>query len=1028
MTNRETPLLRLILVSILSIYGACFSFAQEKIPGEILHEAEEQIVELMDAGDIPGASVILIKGDQQLVMNYGYADLSAKQPVTSETLFEIGSCSKAFTAMAVIQLQQRGIIDFKDPVSEYIPWFRVLYNNSVVNITIEHLLHHTSGIPWSTLATIPQSDATDALEQTVKGLVEIELDELPGEKFQYATINYDVLALIVEKVLGQPFEKYLQYQVIDKLSLLNTSVGKPRDSSLMAVGYKIGFFKAREYDAPVYKGNNAAGYVISNAEDMKAWLSLQMGLSNSAMFELAKVSHERDKTVPLHGMSAYAKGWEVALDGSGEVYHGGLNPNFSSYVAFRPSEKLGVAVLTNSNSSYTTFMGNRLMKLLAGEEIKKEIDPGDGNDKAYSGISIALMIYVIVVMGFLFMMLFEAFKGKRSFEMPTWRKLSRFILTGILISPFVLGLYLLPKALFGFTWEAILVWSPLSFGVLIGCIVISIITTYFIYFISLFLPDSNKYKRKLPQILLISILSGLSNVVVIIMVTSAIDSDVQIKYLVFYYLLTLSLYLMGRRFVQVNLIKLTRGLVYDLRIKLIDKMFSTSYENFERMDRGRVYTALNDDVNTIGQSTNLFITLVTSVITSVGAFIYLASISFWATMLTIFLVVTLATLYYFAVQSTNVYFEEARDSRNVFMALINGMIDGFKEISLHRGKKLEYKNDIALSAEEYRKKISTADIRFVNAFLVGESLLVVLLGVVSIGMSEVFPNVQYYTIMSFVIVLLYLIGPVNGILNSVPVLMNLRIAWNRVSGFMKEIPANLDLSKVPKSRFEKVHKLEVRGVEYSFHNENEEENNFSVGPINLEVSSGEILFLIGGNGSGKTTLAKLLTGLYEPDRGVVMINNKVLKNAELSEYFSTVFSPPYLFEKLYSVDLKDRTEELHNYLRLLDLEQKVAISENQYSTINLSSGQRKRLALLQCYLEDSPIYLFDEWAADQDPDYRNFFYKTLLPEMKLLGKIVIAITHDDHYFHLADKILKMDRGKLKVYSDHHTLKEMDRTV
>ncbi|MEM1002740.1 MAG: ATP-binding cassette domain-containing protein, partial [Bacteroidota bacterium] len=182
------------------------------------------------------------------------------------------------------------------------------------------------------------------------------------------------------------------------------------------------------------------------------------------------------------------------------------------------------------------------------------------------------------------------------------------------------------------------------------------------------------------------------------------------------------------------------------------------------------------------------------------------------------------------------------------------------------------------------------------------------------------------------------------------------------------------------------------------------------------------------NGSGKTTLAKLLTGLYEPDRGVVMINNKALKNAELSEYFSTVFSPPYLFEKLYSVDLKDRTEELHNYLRLLDLEQKVAISENQYSTINLSSGQRKRLALLQCYLEDSPIYLFDEWAADQDPDYRNFFYKTLLPEMKLLGKIVIAITHDDHYFHLADKILKMDRGKLKVYSDHHTLKEMDRTV
>jgi putative pyoverdin transport system ATP-binding/permease protein len=119
---------------------------------------------------------------------------------------------------------------------------------------------------------------------------------------------------------------------------------------------------------------------------------------------------------------------------------------------------------------------------------------------------------------------------------------------------------------------------------------------------------------------------------------------------------------------------------------------------------------------------------------------------------------------------------------------------------------------------------------------------------------------------------------------------------------------------------------------------------------------------------------------------------------------------------LYSVNVEEKIQEIDHYLGLLHLKGKVAIAGDRYSTLELSSGQRKRLALLQCYLEDSPIYLFDEWAADQDPEYRNFFYRTLLPEMKSAGKIIIAITHDDHYFDVADKVLKMKMGKVELYT------------
>jgi len=1010
-----------VVLWVISTCISQWSMAQGK-DGALLHAVDNEVIELMDDGDIPGVSLVMVIGDREIIRNYGYADLDRKVPVTPGTLFQLGSCSKAFTALAMLKLVASDSVDLQGSVSRYIPWFHVKYKDSLVDISVQQLLHHTSGIPWQTISTIPPGNDNDMLEKTVRNLVGINLRHQPGKKYEYATINYDVIALIIETVTRRKFEDYIRETVFVPLDLTYTTIGIPSYPAAMATGYKIGFFKPREYLAPTFRGNNAAGYVISNAKDMVKWLKFQMLMTDHSLSTLAAVSHRRDETVALHGMSAYAMGWEVSLNGNQEIFHGGVNPNFTTHVAVRPSAGIGVAVLANSNSTYTPLIANRVMALYTADQeaLRRQTDPGDENDSVYSMLSMLVVIYIGIVFCLLGYMTVEVLKGKRLYARKSNLNIWRFAGPIATVLPFLAGLYLVPQAMAGFTWQSIVIWTPSSFVMVTHLILWALLVSYIAHVVAVLFPQNSGFRNVAPKLVLMSILSGVSNLVIIIMIMSALDHDriVALKYLVFYYVLIISVYLLGRKFVQTSLIRLTSGLVYELRMKLIDNIFMTSYQKFEKIDRGRVYTALNDDVSTIGDSINTFVMLITSIITAIGAFIYLGTIAFWATILTLILVASIATVYYSVSRSTRKYYEQARDARSFFMRLINNMIDGFKEISLRDYKKLTYKADVETSAREYRNKISRADIRFVNAFLVGESLLVLLLGGVSFGIPEIFPDIKFYTVVSFVIVLLYLIGPINGILGAVPAIMRLRVAWSRIQQFIGEIPADRSSEVILAPLYNAVQNMKAVGLKFRYKNVEDGEV-FEIGPIDLEVNSGEIVFIIGGNGSGKTTLSKLLTGLYAPDDGMVMINDTVVSGQQLGMFYSAVFSPPHIFEKLY-VETSYTPELLDKYLKLLNLSEKVSVSDGRYSTIDLSGGQRKRLALLQCYLEDAPIYLFDEWAADQDPGFRNFFYRTLLPEMRRLGKIVIAITHDDHYFDVADKVFRMKNGKCELCDGNYS--------
>ena len=208
--------------------------------------------------------------------------------------------------------------------------------------------------------------------------------------------------------------------------------------------------------------------------------------------------------------------------------------------------------------------------------------------------------------------------------------------------------------------------------------------------------------------------------------------------------------------------------------------------------------------------------------------------------------------------------------------------------------------------------------------------------------------------------------------------------------------------------------IELAGVTHAYHRDGQADG-FLLGPVDMTVHPGEIVFIIGGNGSGKTTLAKLITGLYMPEEGEIRLDGRPVTAENCEGYrqlFSAVFDDATIFESLWGLGAADLDERAREYLGQLELDHVVTVSNGVFSTTHLSRGQRKRLALLTAYLEDRPIYLFDEWAADQDPTFRKVFYLRLLPELKRRGKAVVAITHDDRYFANADRVVKLEEGKV----------------
>jgi putative ATP-binding cassette transporter len=1033
MKEKKYILLQLTLllaaVTLLCFPGhAAESGSKAPLPG-----IETKIRQWMEEGDIPGLGLIIIKGDKEIYLKgFGYADLKHKTPVTPETLFELGSCSKAFTALAVLQLAEKGLIRLDEPVSRYLPWFYTRYQGKKHPVTLEQLLHHTSGIPWKTMDYIlPGSDA-GALKQTAKNIVGIELKNEPGKHFQYATINYDILGAIIEKVTGQSFEAYMENQLLKPLGLNHTRVGLAGSLPGKAVGYKTGFFSPREYVPPVYRGNNPAGYIVSNAVDLARWLKIQMNMVETGYKDLVQKSHQPDLSIAATpGFIPYAMGWSVDPYQNLKLYHGGTNPNFTSYIGFIPGRKLAVALMVNSNSTYTDFIGSYILKSLAGEDISFMRPSKNKLDTFFSLATMVLGLYIIGILLLSLRRFVRGLRGKYSFAPFSPAKSRRFLVALLMGIPFCLGIYFLPYAVADLSWKTALVWAPISFYTLMVASVAALAASYIYLLFTLVVPTKNKYKNDLVINGLLSIGSGLAGTFMLFLITTSFFSSTRLVYLSFYFGLAYLVHLGGRKLAQTKMIKISNHIALDLRIDLINKLIASRFQRFERIHDGRIFTTLNDDTGALSSSAGIVVDFIANFVTALTTFIYMTTISFLSTLLVLGLLTLLIFYYYLVSKRSRVFMEAARDSQNVYLGLLNGLIKGFKELALQHGKKFQYRGDLVHSTQTNCDKNITASIKFLDANIIGDSAIILVLGIVSIGAPRFLPHTEIYSLITFVLVIIYLLGPIRNILGHIQPLTQLSVSWNRIKGLKKELEESDSQESMKEfiKHFDTikemdpwatpalppapgpVEQLKIDGLVFQYEGEKEEEG-FSIGPIDFEAQKGEVVFIVGGNGSGKTTLAKILTGLYSSEHGHIDINGKKIAENQLGDYFSTIYSDYHLFKKLYNVDLQDKETMTRESLETLGLTGKVEVKAGEYSTLDLSAGQKKRLALFQCFLENRPIYLFDELTADLDPEFRRFFYRDLLQHMKKQGKIIIAITHDDHYFDAADRLIKMDKGKI----------------
>lgn len=469
---------------------------------------------------------------------------------------------------------------------------------------------------------------------------------------------------------------------------------------------------------------------------------------------------------------------------------------------------------------------------------------------------------------------------------------------------------------------------------------------------------------------------------------------------------------------QALLTALGHRVVYELRLQMVKRLLDTSIEQLEKIGEASLYATLSKDIVSIGQAFNRLPFVFYNTVLMLGGCLYMAWLS-WQLLLICVVGLGLGTwLAHGWFNKMRQLMKRVRETDDRLYAAYQGAIEGRFELALNaRRKERFYSLDLQPAAEYARRNEVHADRYWTLSLNWTVALILALAG--GLFAAGAWLGLGNGVIAAFVLVLMFLRMPLNDLIGSLPTLVAGNVSLAKIetlafADYRTEFTAQTGQADVRQPM------LELQGLGYDYPHA-ADDYGFRLGPVDLSVAKGEILFIVGGNGSGKSTLAKLLTGLYEPSAGTLHLQGVEITPQLRDWYrahFSTVFSSFYLFERLVGPNGDFDMDLAQAWLERLRMERKVTIDkQGGLSTTRLSQGQRKRLALLVALVEERPILLLDEWAADQDPGFRGFFYQELLPELKAQGKTIIAISHDDRYFSIADRVLKCDGGQLYPF-DH----------
>lgn len=524
-----------------------------------------------------------------------------------------------------------------------------------------------------------------------------------------------------------------------------------------------------------------------------------------------------------------------------------------------------------------------------------------------------------------------------------------------------------------------------------------------------------------------ALISGIINALTLVILNAAakdFDKPDLDERLFILFVLSVALYFVSKRYVTHRITELVQGGIFDYRTRVLYLLRGIKLLSYESIGKSQILSLLSEKTELISQAAHRLAEGVPATVMLICSFIYMATISKMALMMALVCIAGAMISIYVLVQSISVSMQQAMEKDNEYFAYMQHVLDGFKELKINREKTDDlYGNYMRqVSEEAWRNNVST-DISNVNLQLYAQLYFYILMASVVFLLPQL-SSLTADKIMSITTIIFFIMGPIVVIIDTVPSMARANVAID----FLHQLESQLNVAQESVSSGQRAfvspdyfNRISISQLYFSYPN-TDQGRPFSVGPFSLNLNRGELVFIRGGNGSGKSTILKLVTGLYEPSSGAIIVDNKTIGNDLLIDYrslFSIIFTDFHLFDRFYGQQNVD-VEMVNEYLILMGLEKKTGFKNGRFTNINLSTGQKKRLALVIALLEDKAIYVFDEVAADQDPEFRQFFYDVILQKLKEKQKTVIVVTHDEKYFTHCDRLLVVDMGQLREEENVNT--------
>ncbi|EAH6725336.1 multidrug ABC transporter permease/ATP-binding protein [Campylobacter coli] len=512
-------------------------------------------------------------------------------------------------------------------------------------------------------------------------------------------------------------------------------------------------------------------------------------------------------------------------------------------------------------------------------------------------------------------------------------------------------------------------------------------------------------KFKFISFLIFSFISSAVGVLTLVFINDYLLKNTQ-NIPILYFIALLIVFFLSSTIVELGLSVFGQNFIFKMQRRVVKQILDTPLLKVAKVGKARILASLGSDVRNISFGLLRLPDFLQSSILILCTSVYLCYLSPQIFTLCAIWIIVVFTINNFLMMKVYAYFRKARENDDALQNNYQNILDGHKELLINRYRaKLYYEDEFESNARS-KKKNSTLGNLFNNLSSNFTNVALLALVGVEFYLALEFKWASVAEATTIALSILFLRTPLVSMIGSFPTLLLAKIALDKI--------AKLELDDY-KEHFEKTNfikdwrQISFKNTSFSY------DDNFHLNPVNLDLKKGELIFLIGKNGSGKSTFCMLLTGLFKPSEGEIFVDDMKIDDDNLDVYrslVSAVFSDFHLFTKTLAKEKFADEEKIASWLEFLELKGKTRVEDHELVLTKLSTGQKKRLAMLIALLEERDILVLDEWAADQDPVFRRFFYKKLLPLLKEQGKTIFAITHDDAYFDSADRIFLAEGGNI----------------